>query len=245
MLSLAVVPLTSVGAGELPGRSVRAELDGQDVRLNLPGGDAAPKGLAVFFHGQGGSVDVRMDDPFLDTLRRDGWAVASSDFHDEAWGSPESTRDVELLTDWAEEQTGLTPDLFVAGSMGAATSLNAMVHGVEAPACWYAVRPALSLTEMGAVPLARRYIRRAYGGPVPRERDPIRNLDALSTDTRYRLVASRDDPQVAYTENAEPFMDQLEAAGADVSTVLVYGGHNDEEHFNGRDVLAFADTCLD
>ncbi|QVT81577.1 hypothetical protein ENKNEFLB_03987 [Nocardioides aquaticus] len=246
VLAVGVVPLTTVAAGELPGRTVRTELEGQDVRLDLPGGDVDPKGLVVWFHGQGGDVDVRMDDPFLETLRRDGWAVASSDFHGPSWGNAASTRDVDLLEAWAEEQTGLTPDVFVAGSMGAATSLNALVEGTEPPACWYAVRPALSLTDMDAVPGADAYLRRAFGGAVPRTRDPIRNVDRLPTATHYRMVASRDDPWVDYTENAQPFIKELSAAGADVSQVLVYGDHQDDEHFNGRDVLAFANaSCLD
>ena len=97
---------------------------------------------------------------------------------------------------------------------------------------------------MDGVPLADKWIRRSFGRDVPPERDPIRSVDALPTETRYRLIASRDDPQVVYAENAEPFVESLSAAGADVEPVLVYGGHQDEEHFNGRDVLSFANTCL-
>lgn len=246
VLAVGVVPLTTVAAGELPGRTVRTELEGQDVRLDLPGGDVDPKGLVVWFHGQGGDVDVRMDDPFLETLRRDGWAVASSDFHGPSWGNAASTRDVDLLEAWVEEQTGLTPDVFVAGSMGAATSLNALVNGVDPPTCWYGVRPALSVTDMDEVPGAERWIRKSFGRQVPPERDPIRSVGDLPTETRYRLVASRDDPQVDYAENAEPFVRSLSSAGAEVDAVLVYGGHQDEDHFNGRDVLAFANaSCLD
>lgn len=244
VLALATVPLTSVDAGEVPGETVRSELEGEGVRLNLPGGDVEPKGLVVWFHGQAGDEDVRMDDPFLQTLTRDGWAVAASNFHGSSWGDPASTRDLDLLTAWAEEQTGLTPDVFVAGSMGGTTSLNALVNGADAPTCWYGVRPALSLTDMGDVPAADKWIRVAYGRQVPRERNPIRSVAELPTETRYRLVASRDDTQVVYAENAEPFVEDLTAAGAEVEPVLVYGGHQDEGHFNGRDVLAFANTCL-
>ncbi len=244
LLALALVPLTPGEAGEIPGESIRSELEGQPVRLSLPGEGIEPKGLVIWFHGQGGNVDVRVDDPFLDTLRRDGWAVASSNFHDESWGNPESTADVELLTEWAGEVTGLRPSVFVAGSMGAAVSLNAMVHGVDPPPCWYGVRPAISLSDMDAVPGANRFIRQAFDGRVPRDRDPIENVTSLPTETRYRVIASRDDPWVDYSDNAEPFVADLQESGAEVSEVVVYGGHQDDSHFNGRDVLRFANTCL-
>lgn len=244
LFSLGVLPLTMVDAGELPGAAVRSELAGQPVLLSLPGEGIEPKGLVLWFHGQGGGVDVRMADPFLDTLRRDGWAVASSDYHRASWGNRASTRDVRLLTGWARDRTGLEPTLYVAGSMGAAVSLNAMLHGVRPPRCWYAVRPAIALTRMDAVPGATRFIRRAFDGPVPASRDPVANLAALPAEIRYRVVASRDDPWVAYDENAEPFVRSLGARGVEVSEVTVYGGHDDDSHFNGRDVLAFANSCL-
>ena len=244
VLSLGVVPLTTVQAGELPGETVRGELDGQQVRLSVPGAGIEPKGLVLWFHGQGGDVDVRVGDPFLESLRRDGWAVASSNFHEESWGNPASTNDVKLLSDWAKDETGLDPTIFVAGSMGAAVSLNAMLHGVEAPTCWYGVRPALALTEMDRVPGARRFIREAFDGPVPEDRNPIDNVAKLPTQTRYRVIASRDDPWVAYEENSEPFAAALTAEGVDVSLEPVYGGHQSPDHFNPRDVLAFANSCL-
>ncbi len=244
VLGLMIVPLTIVQAGELPGETLRSELDGQQVRLSVPGDGIEPKGLVLWFHGQGGDVDVRVGDPFLETLRHDGWAIASSNFHEESWGNPASTNDVMLLSEWAKKQTGLDPSVFVAGSMGAAVSLNAMLHGVDAPSCWYGVRPALALTDMDRVPGASRFIREAFGGPVPEDRNPIENVNELPTQTRYRVIASRDDPWVAYEQNSEPFVAQLSAEGADVSEELVYGGHQSPAHFNPRDVLAFANSCL-
>lgn len=245
VLALLTLSTTTVAAGELPGETVRAELAGQPVLLSLPGEGIEPKGLVLFFHGQGGDVNVRVGDPFLDTLRRDGWAVASSNYHEESWGNAASTEDVRRLTRWAKEQTGLAPSVYVAGSMGAAVSLNAMLHGVNAPDCWYGVRPALDLTEMDRVPGARRFIREAFDGPVPTDRDPIDNVASLPAQTRYRVIASRDDPEVTYEQNAEVFVDSLLERGVDVTEQQVYGGHDDPSHFNAHDVLAFANTCLD
>lgn len=244
VLTLVLVPLTSGEAGEVPGSDVRSELDGQSVRLSMPGSGIEPKGLVMWFHGQGGDVDIRMDDPFLDTLRRDGWVVASSDFHDEAWGNPASTRDVQLLADWAREETGLEPTVFVAGSMGGAVSLNAMRLGEVQPDCWYGVRPAIALDDMENVPGARRFIGEAFGGKPPDELDPVQNLDELPTDVRYRVIASRDDKEVLFDENTEPLVEKLVGGDAEVSLESVSGGHQDESHFNGRDLRSFANSCL-
>ena len=87
-----------------PGRSSTAGSRRQDVRLSMPPTDQ-PKGIAIYFHGQNGGVDNRMDEPWLQSLVRDGWIVASSDFHTDSWGNEASTDDTTNLLDWAEEQT--------------------------------------------------------------------------------------------------------------------------------------------
>jgi hypothetical protein len=128
--------------------------------------------------------------------------------------------------------------------MGATVSLNAMMHGVEAPACWYGVKAAIDPTKMNAVPGARRIISDAYNGePVPQDRNPALNTDKFSTDTRYRLVASVNDQWVRYDENTGLFADRLEARGADVSILPVTGTHDDPLHFNVGDLVDFAATC--
>ena len=219
------------------------KLNGQDVRLSIPGTNS-PKGIAIWFHGQTGAVDNRMDEPWLQGLVRDGWIVASSDFHTAAWGNAASTEDTRLLREWAEEQTGQEVRIFVSGSMGATVSLNAMLHGVPAPACWYGVKPAVDPTRMGNVPGSRRLISDAYdGGPVPADRNPALNVDRFSADTVYRFVASKSDPWVIFEENAGKLSAALEARGANTSLLEVFGAHDDPSHFNVADLVAFAEGC--
>ena len=240
--ALLVALLSCAPSGERAGTTVRSELAGESVRLTLPTGD--PKGLVVWFHGQGGNVNDRIDGPFLSALRRDGWAIASSNFHAQSWGNPASTQDAQLLLEWAEEHTGMRPSLWVSGSMGGAVSLNAMLHGVPPPPCWYGVKPAIALTRMQAVPGAPGFIRTAFGGPVPPERDPAANLHTLPVETRYRVVSSKQDRWLDYEENAGPLVRTLARRGADVSELSVQGHHDDPSHWNAGDLVGFANSCL-
>ncbi len=242
VVALLVALLLSAPSGERAGTTVRSELAGESVRLTLPTGE--PKGLVVWFHGQGGNVNDRIDGPFLSALRRDGWAIASSNFHSQSWGNPASTEDAALLLKWADEHTGMDPAVWVSGSMGGAVSLNAMLHGVPPPPCWYGVKPAIALNRMQAVPGAPGFIRAAFGGPVPQDRDPVANLDVLPLDTRYRVVSSKEDQWLAYDENAGPLISTLVSRGAEISELRVTGRHDDPSHWNAADLVAFANTCL-
>lgn len=244
VLAALLVGVTSGASGERPGAVIRGELDGQQVRISMPTGDAAPRGLAVYFHGQGGSVDDRVDGPWLGALLRSGWAVASSEFHAESWGNEASTQDVVNLTEWAEDKTGVKTELWVSGSMGGAVSLNAMLHGATPPPCWYGVKPAIALTEMDRVAGARRYIAEAYGGPVPDDRNPVRNIDSLPDDTRYRVVASPEDELVGLRDNAGALISELTGRGLDITYHLVVGPHEDPSHFDPVDLEQFGDYCL-
>lgn len=230
--------------GEQPGSVVRATIDGQRVRLSLPPGDGTPKGVALWFHGQGGGVDHRVGSPWLEALRRDGWVIASSDFHSTSWGNAASTVDTQQLVDWARDETGLDVRLWVSGSMGGAVSLNALNFGVDPPPCWYGVKPAISLTQMDNVPGGRKFIAGAYVGGVPAERDPVRNLGSLPEQTRYRVVASKDDHWVRYDENTEPLIVTLLERGLEVSLLPARGLHADPSHWNAPDLVGFADSCL-
>ncbi|WP_372733560.1 hypothetical protein [Nocardioides sp.] len=244
IVAVILVLASATATAEAPTPDVLyGKLKAQDVRLSIPGTED-PKGVAIWFHGQTGGVDNRMDDPWLQGLVRDGWIVASSDFHTHAWGNAKSTEDTALLIEWAEEQTGQPVRLFVSGSMGATVSLNAMTHGVKAPPCWYGVKSAVDPTKMDLVPGAKRFIREAYKGePVPADRNPALNADKFPSDTDYRFVASREDPIVRFQENTGLLYDNLAARGADVSLLEVIGAHDDASHFNVADLVRFARTC--
>ena len=245
LLAVLMVLGTASATAEAPTGDVLLDtIDGQDVRLDIPA-TSDPKGLAIYFHGQNGGAENRMDEPWLQALGRSGWAIASSDFHTASWGNEASTQDTVNLIEWAEKLSGEPVRIFVSGSMGATVSLNAMTHGVDAPVCWYGVKPAVDPTKMDAVPGANRIIQGAYGGPVPPDRNPALNADEFSVDTRYRMVASKKDQWVRYDENAGLLSQELESRGADVSILEVKGTHDDESHFDVADLVEFAAGCGD
>lgn len=232
-----------VGApsGESAASVVRTELNGQEARLTLPTG--TPKGLVMWFHGQGGGVNDRIDGPFLRSLTRDGYAIASSSFHFQSWGNAASTDDAARLTEWAEEQVGLPVSTWVSGSMGGAVSLNALLHGVKPPACWYGVKPAISLNRMENVPTGRKFIAAAYGGTVPADRNPVRNIASLPTDVRYRVVASPEDDWVPIDENGGALVSGLTKRGVDATYVAAIGPHEHISHWDSGDLVDFANSC--
>ncbi len=243
MLALVMGLFLGAPSGEQAGSVVRGELEGQPARLTLPTGDAPPKGLVMWFHGQGGSVNDRVDGPFLRALTRDGYAIASSSFHYQSWGNEASTDDTVRLMQWAEEKVGLPVTLWVSGSMGASISLNALLHDVAPPSCWYGVKPAISLNRMDAVPTGNKFIDLAYDGVVPVERNPVRNLAALPADVRYRVVASPDDTWVPINQNGGALVSQLDARGVDASYLAATGPHEDPSHWDSGDLVDFARSC--
>jgi hypothetical protein len=239
-----LVLVTATATAEAPtGSVIYGRLKAQDVRLSMPPTDK-PKGIAIYFHGQNGGVDNRVDEPWLQALVRSGWIVASSDFHTDSWGNEASTDDTTNLITWAEKETGGAPiKLYVSGSMGGTVSLNAMTHAALVPPCWYGVKPAVDLTKMGNVPGADRIIREAFGGEVPSDRNPVNTIAELPTATRYRMVTSPEDTWVRESDNTGRLAAGLAARGAQVSVLTVHGTHDDPSHFDVDDLLAFAAGC--
>ncbi|QZT58439.1 alpha/beta hydrolase family protein [Mycolicibacterium austroafricanum] len=200
--------------------------------------------MAVWFHGQGGTRDNRMNRRWLNALRENGWAIASSDFRLTAWGSPLSVEDTRSLVLWATNLTGVTPTLWIAGSMGSATSLNALNHSdVPRPRCWYGTMPVVDLQSVSNVPGADEQIKIAWNGSVPPAWNPVLNIAALPRDILYRVVTSRGDTQVPAIANGERLVAELQANGATATLYQAVGEHGDDSHFNSTDLQSFAERC--
>lgn len=222
--------------------TIRETVAGQAMRIDLAPGK--PKGLAIWFHGQGGTADTRMNEAWLNELRVAGWAVASADFHGNAWGNPDAVADVAALTKWASEKSGKDATLYVAGSMGGLTSLNSMAQGGHTPKCWYGTMPVVDQSSVSNVPDADKQIREAFGSAsVPQASIPARNLGSLPS-AKYRILSSPDDTWVPAAANADVLTHALKVAGREVSTLAVRGEHGDPSHFNGADLVTFARDCL-
>lgn len=170
--------------------------------------------------------------------RDNGWAVASADFHGSQWGNRVAVKDTARLVLWATQTTGITPTLWIAGSMGAATSLNTLLHSeVPKPRCWYGTQPVVDLATVGNVAGSSVEIGRAYTGEVPPKWNPALNIAALPPIT-YRVLASPQDTRVPAALNG----DRLTALPA-TTYQAVSGEHGDPSHFNSTDLLTFAQGC--
>ena len=209
--------------------------DGNTARLDMPEGPL--QRVAVWFHGQNGDENTRMNEDWLNTLRDHGWAVAAAEFHGSSWGNPESVTDTESLTAWIREQTGMAPSLWIAGSMGAAVSLNALINTDPDPACWYGAMPVVDLATVSNVPAADEQIAEAWNG------NPQNPDLSLLPNIRYRVLGSPDDDWVPANLNGEALVNALRERGRDATYRAVSGEHGDASHFDARDLQAFADTC--
>lgn len=215
------------------------------MRLDAPDAPDAPVGLAVFFHGLGGDVNTLMDSDWIRALRAEGWAVASSDFHLNAWGAPETTVDLQSLTSWASDATGMAPTLMISDSMGALTSLNAIVRGGTFVPCWYGVESVVDLRTVESIAGAPAQIEKSYGGKPTVADNPIENVDKLTrNETIFRLIGAENDTIISNSANSLEFSNALRAAGGDVSYRGVAADHGGAALFDATDLTTFAKGCL-
>ena len=241
-IDIVAVPITTGLPANADGeRTIMAKLNGQTVRIDLPTG-GTPVGTALYFHGQGGDANGRMNASWLNSIRARGWAVASSDYHRSAWGNAAAVQDTKDLMAWAQEKSGQPVRLFIAASMGSTTSLNTLIDGAS-PSCWYGVDPVVDLSTVGSVHNSAQQIAEAYAGVLLSSGNPAAHLAALPLTTRYRIVASPGDTMVPAASNANSLEAYLSTAGFTVSSMTVSGEHGDASHFNGRDLAAFAVGC--
>ncbi|WP_369138930.1 alpha/beta hydrolase family protein [Modestobacter versicolor] len=232
----------TAGRGVVPERTVTDVLAGQRVRLDPPT-SGRTVGVALWFHGQTGDVDSYMGSAWLDAIRARGWAVASSDLHGNAWGSPAAVRDARELARWAARQARAEVRLLVAGSMGGATSLNALLDGAVSAPCWYGTEVVVDLGAVSAVPGATAELLDVYGGPPPARSNPARRLAGLPASMRWFVVTSPDDTWVPAAAHGDVLVAALRAQGASVGTAVASGEHGDLSYFRPEDLVAFADRC--
>lgn len=230
------------GPRAAPGSTLRQLAGDQRMRLDLPTTDTV-QGVALYFHGQSGDVDGLMDEPWLDGLAADGWAVASADFHLDNWGSPASVRDAVALADWAAEQAGAPIRLLIGGSMGGLASLNALIDGALAPRCWFGSMPVVDLRAVGSVPQADAQVQAVYGGPPPASSNPGERLEQLPSGVRYVVVHSTEDTWVPSWAHSDRLVAALRQAGAEVSVLPATGEHGDPSLTRPGDLREAAAAC--
>ena len=199
-----------------------------------------PRGLVIYLHGYGGDhLSLQRGDDegrVAQRLVADGYVVAASDAHGDAWGNAASQQDyVDLAAELTRRYA--TPRTFLwAESMGTLAALH-LLAGDRIPglAGLAAVCP---LTDLGFVVDGQfqLLVRQAYGGRLPTgTQDPAQLPAEDFRGDHIRFYVASHDQTVPTELNAGPFTARVGSV-ADVSTVPCQGGHIDPSCFQPDDL---------
>ena len=209
--------------------------------------------VAVWFHGQGGDVTSRIDDPTLEALADGGWLVITCDFHINNWGNEDAIADLLACLALVETAWGISDVLLFAGSMGGLASLNALHRGAldgYPVRGWYGTMP---VCDLGAAydsgGTFESQIETAHGfSGSGNFADGTAGYDPASASSwpliRYRFLASPDDTLVSKADHTDVLRSLLPGGVVENSLLETSGEHGDASHYNPTDLTDFADRCL-
>ena len=224
---------------------VDLEVGGQSAVAVVPPGDS-PTGLVLYVHGHGethdsltgGSDQKRV----TDRLVADGYVVAASDAHFDAWGNETSQQDYVALAAELKSRYDTPQTFLLAESMGGVAALQ-ILAGDQIPDL--AGLAGISMLVDPTVAADTEYgeeLRAAYGGQLPTGTQNPLNIPAEQfAGDPIRLYIAPEDATVIYAENAEPFLAKLQGV-ADISAVSCEGGHIDPSCFQTDDLADWFDT---
>lgn len=224
---------------------VDLEIGGQQAVAVVPPGDS-PTGLVLYVHGhgethdslQGGADQARV----TERLVADGYVVAASDAHFDAWGNQASQQDYVALAAELKSRYGTPQTFLLAESMGGVAALQ-ILAGDQIPDL--AGLAGISMLVDPTVAAETQYgeeLRAAYGGQLPTGTQNPLNLPAEQfAGDHIRLYIAPADTTVVYAQNAEPFLAKLQGV-ADVSVVSCEGGHIDPSCFQPDDLADWFDA---
>ena len=251
LVALAVAGCVDSGAQDEAGsptdgapRTVELTVGGQPAAAIVPA-TRSPRGLVIYLHGYGGdhrSLQRGADEARVaQRLVAEGYVVAASDAHGDAWGNAASQ---QAYVDLAAQLTRryATPRTFLwAVSMGTVAALQLLAHDrIPRLAGLAAVCP---VTDLGFVVDSefQPLVRQAYGGRLPTgtENPALLPAEDFRGDHIRFYVASHD--QTVPTElNAGEFTPRVGPV-ADVTIVPCQGGHIDPSCFQPDDLTDWFD----
>ena len=128
--------------------TLRPVIDGQQAVV-LAGQQSGRHDLVIVLHGLGGSAGL-VEEPkaaaFTRRLVADGFVVAASDAHGDAWGDAASQADYVRLHQWVAQRFDIDRTVLVSSSMGAIAGLQLAAHrDVPRLAGWVGVSPVIDL----------------------------------------------------------------------------------------------------
>lgn len=247
VLWLTLSGCSASGVADDPPPAPRIEnlvVDGQAAVARVPG-VARPRGLVIYLHGLGGGHDsLAAADPagIADRLVADGYVVAASDAHADAFGNAESQQAYVALARELKERYSTSRTVLLAESMGTVAALQ-IVADQEVPDL-VGMASISGLTDLDTV-VGTEYeplLREAYGGRLPTDAEnPARLPGPAFAGSRLRFYVTEGDELVPPAENVTPFVAKVQGT-ADVSVVQCSGGHVDASCFQPNDVADWIDS---
>jgi alpha-beta hydrolase superfamily lysophospholipase len=221
---------------------VELEVGGQAAVAVTPG-SAPPRGLVLYLHGYGetavslteGADQARI----VDRLVADGYVVAASDAHFDAFGNAASQQAYVDLAAELTQRYGTDRTFLLAESMGALAGLQLMAdERIPDIAGMAGINPLMNLG-IAVGSYAEPLVRSAYGGRLPAGTEDPAQLPAEAFEgDAFRLYLAREDATVVTADNADPFVAKVRGI-ADVSVVQCMGRHVDPSCFQPDDLAAW------
>jgi alpha-beta hydrolase superfamily lysophospholipase len=226
---------------------VRLQVGGQPAVAVVPNTDA-PRGLVLYLHGFGGDAASLEDGEeqvrIVDRLVADGYVVAASDAHLDAFGNAASQQDhVDLAAELTRRyETSRT--FLLAESMGGVAALQLLAADRIPHLMGMAAISPLTDLDVATVSPYDAIVRQAYGGRWPVGTENPAALPAESfRDDHLRFYLAADDEVTVSAENADPLAARLQGI-ADVSIVPCDGGHVDPSCFQPDDLAGWFDQLV-
>lgn len=232
---------------------VTPTISGQPARIRYVNSlnTTQPVKLVIYFHGSG----TNQLNPFTDTnskyvidkLLSEGYIVASSQAHGNAWGNQASQDDYLALYNYVIANYNINDVVFVGHSMGGITSLNMIAKNtIPAVSRWYGIMPATNLSEAYFTEGFASSIETAYGftgganyAAATAGNDPNLYAGSAYVGKKYTMTASPGDLTIIKTTNADLFNTKLTGAGISSYIVTASGVHGDISHFIPKHIYRF------
>lgn len=210
-----------------------------------------PVKLVIYFHGSG----TPQLDPFtdanskyvIDKLLSEGYIVATSQAHGNAWGNQASQDDYLALYNYIIAAYNISDVIFVGHSMGGIPSLNMIAKNtIPAVTKWYGIYPATNLSEAYFTEGFASAIETAYGfsgganyAAATSGNDPNLYAGSVYVGKKYTMTASPGDLTIIKTTNSDLINTKFTGAGIDSYIVTASGIHGDISHFIPKHIASF------
>lgn len=232
---------------------VTPTISGQPARIRYVNSlnTTQPVKLVIYFHGSGTNQLNPFTDPnskyVIDKLLSEGYIVATSQAHGNAWGNQASQDDYLALYNYIIANYNINDVVFVGHSMGGITSLNMIAKNtIPAVTRWYGIMPATNLNEAYFTEGFASAIETAYGftgsanyAAATAGNDPNLYAGSVYAGKKYTMTASTGDLTIIKTTNADLLNTKLTGAGISSYIVTATGIHGDISHFIPKHIYRF------